>query len=111
MKPRVRESDIQRTIIARLNAIPGVFAWRINSGVANAGGRFVRFNSAPGCADIIACANGRFVAIECKSENGRVSKDQEQFGHAIARAGGWYLVSHTVEHAVEAVEILMRSNC
>ena len=52
------------------------------------GGHFTR----AGVPDIIACVNGIFVAIELKTETGRVSKLQEYNLYKIRESGGIGLV-------------------
>lgn len=52
------------------------------------GGHFTR----AGVPDIITCVNGYFIAIELKTETGRVSKLQEYNLEEIRRAGGAAMV-------------------
>lgn len=52
------------------------------------GGRFTR----AGVPDIIACINGYFIAIELKTETGRVSKLQEYNIDRIRESGGVAIV-------------------
>lgn len=49
----------------------GIYCWRQNSGAVRIGKRFVRFTSINGVSDIIGILpDGRFLAIECKREQG-----------------------------------------
>lgn len=50
-----------------------------------------------GVPDIIACKGGRFIAIECKSSVGKLSKIQEYEREKILKAGGTYYVINDVE--------------
>lgn len=52
-----------------------------------------------GTPDILACVSGRFVAIEVKSERGRVSPLQAAQIRAIREAGGIAGVARSVEDA------------
>lgn len=52
------------------------------------GGRYTK----AGVPDIVACINGYFIAIELKTETGRVSKLQEYNLEDIRRAGGAAMV-------------------
>lgn len=78
--------------------IQGFFVWRNNTGALyNKAGRLIRFGYA-GSADILGILhNGRFLAVECKRENGGVLSDKQRiFGERITRDGGLYLVVHSV---------------
>jgi hypothetical protein len=95
-----RETDIVRACLAYLRA-RGVFAFRVNSG-AVAGEhkgkrRFVRFNGAKGCSDILGVLpGGRFLAVEAKRPGNRPTADQAAFLAAVSAAGGLALVVHDV---------------
>jgi len=41
-----------------------------------------------GCPDILACIDGKFIAIECKSPGGKVTKLQQYHHDQIQAAGG-----------------------
>lgn len=45
-----------------------------------------------GLPDIIACVNGRFIGIEVKAQNGRLSKLQEHELYTIRQSGGHAMV-------------------
>ena len=47
-----------------------------------------------GTPDLLVCAKGRFIGIELKAKNGRLSKLQEVKGREIEEAGGLWIVSH-----------------
>ena len=122
---RRKESEIVREILRYLQTVPGVVAWRNNTG-ALAGEyqgrrRFVRFGF-PGLSDIIGwrrvgdphgeycptCATGlyphaRFLAIEVKRPGGRLSVAQEAFGAAVERAGGLFLHAQSVLDVVDTL--------
>ncbi len=52
----------------------------------------------PGWADIIACMpGGRFLAVECKTGKGKLTKLQEKFRDTIDNLGGLYVEAHSVD--------------
>ena len=55
------------------------------------GGRYVSFGLR-GSADILAVADGKFYAIECKSDSGRQSPQQRAYQARVEASGGVYLV-------------------
>lgn len=63
-----------------LLAILGIFAWRNNTGaLRNKAGRLIRYGLR-GSSDIIGILpDGRFLAIECKTETGKASQAQIDF--------------------------------
>lgn len=92
------EKDVQQAILAYLR-LTGAFVVRINSGAfpAERHGRrrFVRFNSEPGCSDILGVlSDGRCIAVECKRPgwkfrpNDRHEQEQASFLEAIRKRGG-----------------------
>lgn len=54
-----------------------------------------------GVPDIVACKDGRFIAIECKSSIGKLSRIQEYEREKILKAGGTYYVINNVEQIKE----------
>lgn len=102
------EAVIQRVLLARLNAIPCCFFDRINTVVAQAGGRHVR-SARSGTADILGCAEGIFVAIEVKSATGRQSTDQAEYQRKVEAAGGLYLIARDVDSTLAAVRAAMEA--
>ncbi len=104
--PTPSEADIQRQIIQYLE-LRGALVNRINSGaIKTEHGSYVRFNSQPGCSDILACYRGRFVAVEVKRDS-KTKPRQEQIDYleSVRRAGGFGLVAWSVE----MVEVLLNS--
>jgi len=62
--------------------------------------RFIRFGF-PGSADIIACSpSGRFVAVECKTRNGRLSDKQRDFLERIRSNGGIAIVARSLDDLI-----------
>lgn len=81
----------------------GALAIRANSGAVKVGGRFVRFNSAKGCSDILACLAGRWVSVEVKAPDGRLTPDQGEFLDDVRRAGGVALCVRSVAELAAAL--------
>ena len=97
MKP-LSEAQIQRQIMDYLNANPKVFAWRQNTmGVPLGNGKY---RPAPfkGVSDIIGVMkpSGQVLAIEVKSQTGKLNKDQSHFLDSVRRAGGIAIVATSV---------------
>lgn len=81
-----------------------VFAWRNNTGACLAGKQLVRFGL-KGSSDIIGVANdGRFLAIECKTDKGVTSEWQDRFLTEVSRRGGVALVVHSVDELAAGLE-------
>jgi hypothetical protein len=93
-------------IIAQLNLLPRCYFWRMNTGVAQAGDRKIRFG-VPGQADITGIANGRRVEIEVKSPTGKQRPDQKQFQSRVEAAGGIYIVARSLDDALIPVRGLL----
>lgn len=107
------EGVLVKSVLARLALIPGVCAWRNNTGALRVPGkpgkreRVVRFGTL-GSGDIFCVVNGRFLSLEAKSETGRLSDGQKNWRQRLTSAGGHSAVIRTVEEAVKAVEELKR---
>ena len=82
----MKESDITKSIIQFLRAC-GCFCYKHWAGPM---GR-------KGVSDIIGCLpDGRFLAVEVKTDRGRVSQFQEQFIQDVNRSGGLGFVARSV---------------
>ncbi len=104
-----RETDLVRACLQYL-ALLRIPAWRINSGAMRVRGasgreRFIRFNGAKGCADVLGLLppSGRFLAIECKMPGRSTTADQAAFLDAVRTAGGLALVVHDVAELAAAL--------
>ena len=84
----------------------GCTVWRNNTGVLNdATGRPIKFGLCKGSSDIVGiCADGRFLAVECKTETGRVSPDQVRFIETMRARGGRAGVARCAEDAVRIAQ-------
>ena len=103
-----RETDLVRVCLAYLR-LRGVFAWRVNSGaVAGEHGgkrRFVRFNGAKGCSDVLGILpGGRFLAVETKMPGRKTTPHQQAFLDAVRAAGGLALVVRDVAELAAALD-------
>jgi len=105
---RPRETDTVRAILQFL-ALHHIPAWRVNTGAAKIGGRFLRFGS-PGMSDILGIRVvhatslmkrpilvGRLLAIEVKTATGRVTPAQQAFLTLVNAHGGLAFVARSVE--------------
>ena len=113
--PAPSEREIQRNIVTYLESL-GAAVIRINSGAVKTDGRYTRFNSLPGCPDLLVCfpevkARGfqtceesRFVAIEVKSARGTVTELQADAQAKLRRAGAVIVVARCVEDVRTALE-------
>lgn len=98
------EATIQDSIRLAAPSL-GLVIWRNNVGIAEHGRSRVRYGLAPGSSDLIGIrqSDGRFVAIEVKSERGKVTDAQAAFLACVERAGGIAIVARSVEDVREAL--------
>jgi len=103
------ESTVLRDCLHYLTTVRGLLAWRANQIPAPLkGGGFRRFAGLKGVSDILALlptgrdaigdeiAPGRLLAVETKSDTGRLSPEQAAFLDAVNRGGGLGLVVRCV---------------
>jgi hypothetical protein len=95
------EKDIQKQLVEYLTLCGGLVI-RTNSGGMRAKNRdgserFVRFNSQEGCADLIVCLNGQFIAVEVKRPGNQPTAKQEAFAERVRRSNGVSIVATSVE--------------
>lgn len=89
----MKESQIQTKIIKYLN---GIGAYTIKTISTNRNG----------CPDVICCLNGRFIALEVKTDKGIVSKLQEHNIKQIKNSGGIAEVVRSVDDVKKIVKCL-----
>lgn len=67
-----------------------ILIFRNNVGTAKTvSGEFIKFGLCVGSSDLIGILkDGRFLAIECKTEKGRATPEQINFINAINKSGG-----------------------
>lgn len=105
------ETTLQTKIRLALGLVPGLVIFRNNVGTAthvNPGtGREQRVAygvGGPGGSDLIGCLRGRFIALEIKTEKGRVSAEQHGFLECVRANGGFAAIVRSVDDAVAAIE-------
>jgi hypothetical protein len=79
-------------------------AWNNPTGCTRiAPDRWLRFGK-KGSADILGCLpGGRFLAVECKAEHGRLSPEQREFLNDIAALGGLAVVAKSYRDIDQAL--------
>jgi hypothetical protein len=104
------ETDLVKSILARLEQMPGVAAWRNNTGVFKAPAtattrrKFVRFG-APGSGDIfvVVAPLGRFLSVEAKAPKGTERTSQKLWRQKMRRMGAASIVVRSVDEVVAAI--------
>jgi Holliday junction resolvase len=87
------ERDIERDILEYL-WMRGVFAWPTHSGK--------RMPVTPGVPDIIGVKDGRMIAVEVKTETGRVSKTQNEFHSKLMLHDAFLIVARSLDDVIAA---------
>jgi hypothetical protein len=99
------EKDVQKTCCDWLR-LWGCCVVRVNSGAMKIEGRFVKFNSEPGCADTLVCLpGGRFLSLELKRpgrDRTSSARTAEQAAHRerIRKAGGLAIVTNSLDDLI-----------
>ncbi len=106
-QPKTRQPEnaiVNACMIALSEA--GHVCWRNNTGVLpNAKSRPVHFGLCVGSSDIIGITkHGRFLAVECKTETGRLTDHQKHFIKTVQLWGGVAGVARTPEEAVKIAQ-------
>lgn len=100
----MNEKELQDTIRATLNQMPGVRFFRNNVGLARQANSHVAYGLGVGSGDLIGLVGGRFVSLEIKTAHGRVTDDQLRWRDTINALGGVAAIVRSVKQAVEVVE-------
>ena len=106
MATKARKHDEQAYMMAIRDALTacGCLLWRNNTGMATwDNGARTRYGLGVGSADLVGCYRGRFVAIECKAADGRISQTQECWGRSVEWAGGLYVLARAGSMSVQEV--------
>lgn len=106
------ESEILYAIRLALGTMPDVRLFRNNIGsFKDRTGRWVQYGLAPGSADLIGLRTvtitpemvGRevalFIGIECKTDKGRISEEQESFLRMLEQRGALAGIARSVDDA------------
>ena len=93
----VKHDDLVRAIRLYLSQI-GALSVKVDTPglLFDKAGRPVRLGR-KGVMDIIACVNGRFVAIDAKVGKDRLKPDQAKYAKAVDRAGGIAFAAWSVD--------------
>lgn len=85
-----------------------LFFYRNNTGAykPEGSGRFIRYGF-PGSSDIVGIIQGRYIAIEAKTERGKQSDKQKAFQERVEASGGVYLLVHSLDELIEAMKPLL----
>lgn len=108
-KPVVTEKQIELSILDYLATIPNCKAWKNQTtGIFDVTTKRFRTlsgkYSGKGSADILACLNGHFVAIEVKKPVGsQIRPDQLKFLDDIVRSGGVGFIATSIADAEEGL--------
>lgn len=104
----MKEQSIQASCLIALSRA-GALVWRQNTGAyRDSAGALRRYGLCVGSADIIGIApDGRFLAVEVKAANGRVTEAQRLFIEAVQRAGGRAGIARSPEDAVQIATATM----
>lgn len=102
----IKEKNVLNSCIQYLT-LKGYVVIRNNTGAfvsqnQNGKKRFIRFGQA-GSSDIIACSkDGKFVAVECKSDTGRVTPYQSDFLRRVKSNNGIAVIVRTIDDLIKA---------
>ena len=119
MNKKIKESNIMKQIQVVLASI-GVKVFRNNVGVLkDKNGKYVRFGLVPGSSDLIGWKTieirdehlgqqlAVFVALEIKTDKGKLSAEQLNFLNSVHRAGG---IANVCRSTSEALDTLTTSH-
>ena len=110
----MNEKETQNQILEYLK-LKGIMHWRQNSGAmmvdAKGGGsRFISFGF-KGISDILGCMpDGKFFAIEVKSEKGRLTDSQKTFLANVEKNNGVALVARSLDDVIDAFDSIVCYN-
>lgn len=106
----INESQLTSAIRRALGREPDLTLWRNNVGVAvhraPSGTHTTRYGLIPGASDLlgILAPGGRWVALEIKTERGRVTPEQRMFLGLVRSRGGFAAVVRSVDEARAALD-------
>lgn len=93
----MNESDITKSILKYLKTLPRCFFWKEHGGIYGTSG----------IPDIIVCIDGRFIALEVKTQKGKTTPLQNAAIRKIRSSGGFAFVVRSVEEAKNAIDSAM----
>lgn len=90
----------------------GALPIRINSGAVRGEHkgkkRFVRFNSAKGCSDLIVSYRGRFLAVEVKVGNNKPTEEQQRFLDRVTATDSIACVVYSVDDLAKVLDAIAK---
>lgn len=103
----MKESALQHLIMLKVSEL-GHRVLRNNVGVLqDKRGHYLRYGLGTGSSDLIGWTNkGRFLAIEVKTDKGRVTEEQENFLDQVNLSGGIGFVARSVQDVVDKLSNL-----
>lgn len=107
----ISEIELQTAVVKLLHAYarPGVCWWHTPNGElrdGKTGARLKQIGVRPGVPDLAIVVDGRFHAIELKTEAGRMSSAQRVFAEELERAGGVFHVARGLDRAVKILKAI-----
>lgn len=90
----MNESDITKSILKYLKTLPRCFFSKEHGGIYGTSG----------IPDIIVCIDGRFIALEVKTQKGKTTPLQNAAIRKIRSSGGFAFVVRSVEEAKNAID-------
>lgn len=90
----MNESEITKSILKYLKTLPRCFFWKEHGGIYGTSG----------IPDIIVCIDGRFIALEVKTQKGKTTPLQNATIRKIRSSGGFAFVVRSVEEAKNAID-------
>ena len=102
-----KSNELTQQIIRYIHE-QGGYAWRASSvGVYDQSRGIYRTAPKKGVSDVLACYNGRLIAIEVKIGKDHLSPEQEGFIKCVNHAGGYAFVAKTYEEFVQLWDLLV----
>lgn len=108
------EHPLQSALLDGLNRLPGIRAYRNNTGSIRKSGRFIEYGlrayrKEVGGADLILCVSGLMVGLEIKDKGERPTKEQYAWGAALEAAGGIWIWGDDLQTIVNRVLEIQRT--
>jgi hypothetical protein len=104
------EHPLQSALLDGLNKLPGIRAYRNNSGWKGHvafGLRTTRNEN--GSPDLVLCVEGLFVGCELKDRGKKPTAEQYAWGEALERAGGIWIWGDDLKTIVERVLAIQKT--
>lgn len=69
-------------------------------------GAYIKYGLCVGSCDLIGWYLGRFLAVEVKTEEGKLTEDQKNFIEAVNAGGGIAFVARSVDEFIKKLEVV-----